>query len=216
MAGKKFTRYFRDPAFREAVDQQFAHADQATVSGKWITYAIHDPTLSDAIANRVEGTIIYVGQSKEFRKRVRKRFRNAGTAVGRPKDRIDGACYDIMARGGVPRFSVLETTENALDSLVSETNWTKRLRAAGYRLLNQWTEQKFGGRKIDRHKVPHNWIWPLTAEDAVGSRIDLVVSDLECPDQMVADLAAFPPNTRLREIRDLLKGKGRQSRIVVR
>jgi len=216
MAGKAFTRYYRDLAFREAVDQQFACADAATVAGKWITYAIHDPTLPVSVADRAEGAIIYVGQSKEFGKRVRKRFRNAGTAVGRPKDRIDGACYDIMARGGVPKFSVLETTDNALDSLVSETNWTKRLRAAGHRLLNQWTEQKFGGRVIDRQAVPHNWIWPLTAADAIGSGIDLSVNDLESGDQVVADLKMFPPNTRLREIRDLLKAQKRKSTIVVR
>jgi hypothetical protein len=214
MSGKSFTRYYRDPQFRAEVDEQFAWADAAVAEGEWITYAIHNPTVADRIGQRPEGPIIYVGQSKEFPKRVRKRMRNAGTAVRRPTDRIDGACYDIMSNGRAPRFTVLEKTATAIDSLISETNWTKRLRAAGYTLLNQWTEQKFGGLEIERHTVPHDWLWPLTASDAVGSGIDLIVSDGTL--ELVADMASFPPKTRLREIRELLKGQGKRARLHVR
>ncbi len=213
MAGKRFTRYFRDQAFKALVDEQFARAEAATKTGFCITYAIHDPTRPDHIEGSRDGLIIYVGQLKEFNRRVRKRMRDAGTAVRRPRDRIDGACYDVMVRGGVPRFSVLEETACVLDSLVSETNWSKRLRGKGYPLLNQWTEQKLAGLEIDRRTVPHDWLWPMTAADAVASRVDLIVS--EQAQEITPDLSTFPPNTRLREIRDALKAPGRKFRLSV-
>jgi hypothetical protein len=208
-----FTRYYRDPAFRVAVDDEFARADAATKNGVCVTYAIHDPTRPDHIGGHPQGLIIYVGQSKEFGKRVRKRMRNAGSAMKRPRDRIDGACYDIMDRGAVPRFSVLDEASSVLDSLVSETNWSKTLRSQGYQLLNQWTEQKFGGLDIDRRTVPHSWIWPMTAADAIASRVELMISD-ELQEHS-ADLSTFPPSMRLREIRDLVKHAGRKVRLVV-
>jgi hypothetical protein len=216
MGKRSFTRYYRDPQFKAAVDEQFSFADEAHIAGTWITYAVHDPTRKDAIGARPEGPVIYVGQTKEFPKRIRKRMRDAGTAVRRPRDRIDGACYDIMCRGGVPKFTVLEHVTTAIDSLISETNWTKKLRAAGYNLLNQWTEQKFGGRDIDRHSVPLEWLWPLTVSDAMGSGIDLIVSEPATGLEIVADLQSFPPNTRLRDVRILLKAQERRARLVVR
>jgi hypothetical protein len=216
MGKRSFTRYYRDPQFKAAVDEQFAGADQAHTAGTWITYAVHDPTRQDAIGGRSEGPIIYVGQSKEFPKRIRKRMRDAGTAIRRPRDRIDGACYDIMCRGAVPKFTVLEHATTAIDSLISETNWTKKLRGVGYHLLNQWTEQKFGGRDIDRHSVPHDWLWPLTISDALGSEIDLIVTEPATGVEIVANLGSFPPNTRLRDVRALLKDQGRRARLVVR
>lgn len=222
MAAKSFTRYFQDPDFRAAVDEQFARAGAATEAGIWITYAIHDPTRRDHIGGEVDGLIIYVGETKEFAKRVRKRMRNAGTATRKPTDRIDGACYEIMAKGQPPRFTVLDRTASVIDALVSETNWTKRLRAAGYPLLNQWTEQKFGGLDIDRHSVPHDWLWPITASDAIGSRIGLIVRDKTSGEETEIDLGTFPPSMRLREIRARLLetmakgGLQRQIRLHVR
>src|SRR4051794_6688304 len=120
---RSFTRYFRDANFRASVDEQFERADASTKPGVCVTYVIHDPTRRDHIDGHPDGLIIYVGQTKEFRKRIRIRMRDAGTAMRRPRDRIDGACYDIMARGRVPHFSILEETDCVLDSLVSETNW---------------------------------------------------------------------------------------------
>ena len=211
---RRFTRYQADPLFRAAVDGQFALAEAATNPGICITYAIHDPMQPDYIGGHLDGLIIYVGQSKEFSKRVRKRMRSAGTAVRRPRDRIDGACYDIMARGGVPHFSVLDEVSCVLDSLVSETNWSKRLRAQGYPLLNQWTEQKFGGADIDRWTVPHDWLWPMAAADAIASRVDLIVID--AAHEHTADLSSFPPTMRLRDICDLMRSAGRKARLHVR
>jgi hypothetical protein len=216
MTGKRFTRYYQDPGFRSAVDEQFARADAATSPGSWITYAIHDPNRIDHIAGEPDGLIIYVGQSKNFRTRIRKRMKAAGTAMSRPRDRIGGACYDIMSQGAPPCFSVRERTHSAVDSLISETNTAKQLLRAGYPLLNQWAEQKFAGLDIDRFTVPFDWLWPMTAADAIGSEIDLILRDRETGEEMVADLSTFPPDTRLREIKALLKDKGLAARLHVR
>ncbi len=215
MAGKSFTRYWRDPAFRAAVDEQFVRADAATEPGICVTYAIHDPTQPDHIGAEPDGLIIYVGETKEFNKRVRKRMRGAGVATRRPPDRIDGACYDIMVRGAAPKFSVRDRTRSKLDSLVSETNTAKRLRALGYPLLNQWTEQKFGGSDIERSTVPHDWLWPLTVVDAVASGIGVIVRDVQSGQEMILDLTALPSSTRLREIKAHQRGLGRRVRLHV-
>jgi hypothetical protein len=201
MAGKAFTKYWRDLGFRAAVDDQFARADTASAPGVCITYAIHDPTRADHIGGEPDGLIIYVGETKEFNKRVRKRMRNAGTATSRPKDRIDGACYEIMIKGPPPKFTVRDRTRSKIDSLISETNIAKRLLAAGYPLLNQWTEQKFGGSEIDRSNIPHDWLWPMAIADAIASRIDLIVRDPETGQEIILELATLPSNTRLREVK---------------
>jgi hypothetical protein len=119
-----------------------------------------------------------------------------------------------MVRGGVPHFTVLEETNCVLDSLVSETNWAKRLLDRGYPLLNQWTEQKFAGLEIDRRTVPHDWLWPMTTADAISSNLDLVIVDGE--QALTADLSTFPPRMRLREIRAAMKSAGRKARLYVR
>jgi hypothetical protein len=40
--------------------------------------------------------------------------------------------YDIMKRGGVPRFRVIERAEDAIASFVSETNWAQHYIALGH------------------------------------------------------------------------------------
>jgi hypothetical protein len=201
MAGKRFTHYYRDPAFRAAVYDEFARADAETKPGVWIIYAIHDPTRPDP-RNHPNGLIVYVGQSKEFGTRVRKRMRNAGTAVRRPTDRIDGLLYDIMRRGSAPRFRVLDRSGSAVESLVSETNFAKQLIEMGYPILNQWAEQMFAGTAIDRYTIPHTWLWPITVEDAIGSQIDLVLANKTTDEETVLDLSPFPPRTRLQKVKE--------------
>src|SRR3954465_7938353 len=116
---KGSTRYYQDAEFKAQVDAQFALAAAATRKGVWITYAIHDPTTPDHIEQRPEGLIRYVGQTKNFGKRVPKRMRTAGAARKRPTDNIDGLLYDIMdERGPAPRWSILEEVGSAIDSLV--------------------------------------------------------------------------------------------------
>jgi hypothetical protein len=208
---KRFTQYWRDPEFRAAVDFEFEYADREGRLASWITYAIHDPTRPDPSGKR-DSLIIYVGQSKEFAKRVRKRMRDAGTAVRRPLRQIDGALYDVMARGRVPQFRVLERVGDAVASFVSETNWAKRLKAEGYPLLNKWTEQKFGGLPITRSTVPHEWLWRLAVEDAIEAGLDIIIMNKDTGQDLVLDLADIPPKTLLRDVKagalEQLRGLG--------
>ena len=213
---KGFTRYFRDPAFRAEVDAQLSLATMASKPGIWITYAIHDPTKQDHIADHPNGLIVYVGQSKQFAVRVKDRIRSAGRAVRRPTDKIDGLLYDIMARGPAPRWSVLEEVHSAIESLVSETNWTIRLRRQGYPLVNQWTEHKLGTSEIDRYAVNPKRLWPITAKDALGSQIDVAIRDPSTGEELLVDLATLPPNTRLEKLKSHARANGRRARLIVR
>jgi len=133
----------------------------------------------------------------------------------RPTDRIDGLLYDIMSRGPAPRWSVLEEGDSAIESLVSETNWTIRLRAKGYPLVNQWTEHRLGKLEIDRYGVDHKRLWPITTADAIGSGIDVVVRDSSTGEEHVVDLSLFRSTTRLQVTKADAKAKGRRARLIV-
>lgn len=212
---KGFTRYYRDPEFRAAVDEEFRRATAATRVGYWITYAIHDASQPDTINGRPDGPIVYVGQTKNFGNRVRKRMSSAGCAVKKPNDRIDGLLYEIMARRCVPRWTVLEQVDTFIASLVSETNWAVKLRSERYPLVNQWTEHKRGARQVSRHDIDHKRLWPMTAADALGSRVDVVITELETSDEVFVDLATFPANIRLSKIKEHARLNGRRARLVV-
>jgi hypothetical protein len=210
MAGKRFTRYYGDADFRAAVDREFALAAAETKLGGWITYGIYDAQRANP-NSEYDGLFIYVGQSKEYGKRIRKRMSDAGRARWRPTDRIDGALYDLMNRGGIPRFQVLERVSDAVASFVSETNWAKRLKAKGHPLLNQWTEQRFGGLDIDRRTVPHDWLWRLAIEDALVAGIDMIIKIKETGDELVLDLSDFRPKELLRKVRSRALEKMRET-----
>jgi hypothetical protein len=182
------------------VDHEFAYADSQARLGGWITYVILDPTRPDP-TGRFDFVVIYVGQTKAFGKRIRKRMRDAGTAVRRPVDQIDGALYDIMRRGAVPQFRVIDRVADAIASLVSETNWAKQLLSRGYPLLNKWTEQRFGGSAIDRRTIPHSWLWRLAVEDAIEARLEVIMTDKETGQELILDLRSWPSKTLLREVK---------------
>jgi hypothetical protein len=197
---KRGTKYYYDPQFRAAIDRERARACEEAELGGWITYAIHDPTRRDTFGE-FNTLIIYVGQTKQFGIRVTDRLRRAGTAVKRPTKWIDGALYDVMSRGAVPRFRVIERMPDAIDSFVSETNWAKRYIAAGYPIRNKWVEQRFAGLPIDRGSVPHDWLWRLAVEDALEGGIDLVATDKSSGQDTVLDLATWRPKELLRTVK---------------
>ena len=206
---KRYTRYYFDPRFREAIDQEKARACREAELGGWITYAIHDPSRPDTVGD-FNTLIIYVGQTKQFGVRVANRLRRAGMAVKRPTDRIDGALYDVMRRGAVPRFRVIERMPDAVDSFVSETNWAKQYLAAGYPIRNRWAEQRSGGRPINRESVPHAWLWRLAVEDALEARIDVAALDKATGEETVLDLEVWRPKDLLRTIRKQLVAHAKQ------
>lgn len=198
---KRTNRYYTDAAFRAAVDRELARAHEEALAGGWITYAIHDPTTPDTVGE-FNTLIIYVGQSKQYAVRVADRLKSAGRAVRRPTDRIDGALWDVMARGRVPRFRVIERTPDAISSFVSETNWAKRYIEQGYPIRNKWAEQKFAGRPMDRYSVPHEWLWRLAVEDALEARFNLILSNKTTAEELVLDLTLFRPKELLRKVRE--------------
>ena len=203
------TRYNRDEQFRVAVDREKARARAEAALGGWITYAIHDPTTPDTVGI-FNTLIIYVGQTKQFGIRVDDRLRSAGRAVKRPAKWIDGALWDVMARGGVPRFRVIERTDDAIASFISETNWAKEYIRQGYPIRNKWAEQKFVGKPLDRLTVPHTWLWRLAVEDAIQARFDLVLRDKSTGEDFVLDLSVFRPKELLRRVRAMALARARQ------
>lgn len=213
---RRFTRYYYDPRFREAIDRERERARREAELGGWVTYAIHDPTRPDSVGE-FRTLIIYVGQTKQFGYRVTARLRSAGMAVRRPRDRIDGALYDVMSRGAVPRFRVIERTVDAVDSFVSETNWAKRYLAAGYPLLNKWTEQRFAGRPVDRASIPQSWLWRLAVEDALEANLDLVLFNETTGEELTIDLELWRRKELLRVVKksilERLQDLGQQGRV---
>lgn len=113
--------------------------------------------------------------------------------------------YDIMRRGGVPRFRVIERTPDAIDSFVSETNWAQHYAAQGYPLRNKWKEQKRPGEPMTRATVPHKWLWRLAVEDAIKARFTIVALDKSSGTSIEIDLSAERPKELLRTVRSNLE-----------
>ncbi|WP_265569391.1 hypothetical protein [Sphingomicrobium nitratireducens] len=128
------------------IDRELARAQLESEKPGWITYAIHDPTTLDHVG-QFNTLIVYVGQTKNFASRVKRRLREAGTATRRPTSYVEGLMYDIMRRGGVPRFRVIERAKDAIDSFVSETNWAQDYIAQGYPLRNKWKSRGIPARR---------------------------------------------------------------------
>lgn len=206
---KRFTRYWQDPTFRAAVDSEKARARLVGELKGWITYAIHDPTTPDHVGE-FNSLIVYVGQSKVFPSRVDRRLREAGTATRRPTSYVEGLMYDIMRRGGVPRFRVIERVDDAIASLVSETNWAQRYISQGYPLRNKWQEQRRPGETMTRETVPHKWLWRLAVEDAIEAGFTIVVLDKLSGNSLKVDLSAERSKELLRVVRSKLETRMRE------
>lgn len=206
---KRFTRYWQDLPFRKAVDREIARAKFEGKQGGWITYAIHDPTTPDTVGE-FNTLIVYVGQSKNFASRVDRRLREAGAATRRPTTYVEGLMYDIMRRGGVPRFRVIERVDDAISSFVSETNWAQEYISLGYPLRNKWKEQSQPGLLMSRETVPHKWLWRLAVEDAVEAGFTIVATDKLSGRSISVDLAAERPKELLTALRSKLQARMRE------
>ena len=206
---KRFTRYWQDPHFREAVDREKARAKLEAEQSGWITYAIHDPTTPDH-TGEFHTLIVYVGQTKEYASRVDRRLREAGTATRRPASHVEGLMYDIMRRGGVPRFRVIERADDAIASFVSETNWAQHYIARGYPLRNKWKEQSRPSDVMTRATVPHKWLWRLAVEDAIEAGFTIVATDKLSGKNLQLDLSAERPKELLRSVRTNLEKRMRE------
>lgn len=206
---KRFTRYWQDAPFRGAIDREKARARLDGGQPGWITYAIHDPTTPDHIGE-FNTLIIYIGQTKEYASRVDRRLREAGTATRRPTSYVEGLMYDIMRRGGVPRFRVIERADDAIASFVSETNWAQQYIAQGYPLRNKWKEQSLPSEAMTRATVPHKWLWRLAVEDAIEAGFTIVAIDKRSGKSIELDLSAERPKELLRVVRSELEIRMRE------
>jgi hypothetical protein len=173
-------------------------AAEAEKGGGWITYLIRDPRTPDKRGNSA-GTPIYIGQTKEFSKRVLNRFMKS-EKLAKAKDSIERRITDLLHADVVARYEVLERVESRLGSLVSETNWVKRCRNAGYDLCNNLQEQRFGGDLIDRYAIPTDRLDQFTLEEAIQDHIDVTITCTECHLVVSVDLArlhglASPPSS---------------------
>lgn len=79
--------------------------------------------------------------------------------------------YDIMLRGGVPRFHEIERVDDVIASFVSEINWAQHYIAKGYPLRNKWKEQRPPSETMTRETMPHKWLWRLAVENAIEAKV---------------------------------------------
>lgn len=73
----------------------------------------------------------------------------------------------------MPRFRVIERTDNGIASFVSDTDWAQHFIARGYPLRNKWKEQSPSSRAA----VPHKWFWRLAVEDAIEAGFTRTATD---------------------------------------
>lgn len=182
-------RYYADPrrqAVAAAMQAEVLAAAEAEKLGGWITYLIRDPREPDHRGNQA-GTPIYIGQTKEFAKRVLNRFMTSEKRA-KAHDSIERRVSDLLHQDVVVRYEVLERVATRLTSLVSETNWIKRCRNAGYDLCNNLQEQRFGGALINRHDIPAERLLPFTVEEAVQDKVDVLITCSGCDLDMTVDL----------------------------
>lgn len=180
-----------------------AAARIAEREGGWITYLARDPRRLDLKGNR--GWPIYVGQSKEFGKRVRNHLRTS-EKLARSHDSVRRRFKEILHAGHVPMFEVLDRQPTRLQSLLSETNFARLCRRRGYDIANLRSLQKQGDTPITRHDIPIDWLWEFSLAEAVadGIRIRLVCN--RCSEVLTIEVAHFQqldtPPKDLRAIRD--------------
>jgi hypothetical protein len=182
-------RYYADPR-RQAVaalmQAEVLAAAEAEKLGGWITYLIRDPREPDHRGN-LAGTPIYIGQTKQFAKRVLNRFMTSEKQA-KAQDSIERRVADLLHQDVVVRYEVLERVATRLTSLVSETNWIKRCRNAAYDLCNNLQEQRFGGALVGRYDIPLERLTTFTVEEALEDKIDVMISCSGCDLEMAVDL----------------------------
>lgn len=168
-----------------------ARAKAAQRDGQWITYLIRDPRYPDKRGNA--GTPIYVGQTNDLPKRVLSRFMKCEKeAIERGGDCIERRIADLLHRGVVAAYQVLEYQPTHLTSLISETNWARRCWNAGYDLANRAELQNAGGPPIDRSNTLRSWLLKLSVSEALADDIQVSISCGACGEVLPVPLAKIP------------------------
>jgi hypothetical protein len=105
------------------------NADPPETQRQYITYGIRDPR---------SGLFVYVGQTGRYEKRQRDHLKRRDARPRIKTENIKTWMFDALSAGVIPQFILLETAKTEADSLLSETNWVKKLAAEGHPLLNRW------------------------------------------------------------------------------
>ena len=154
----------------------------------WITYLARDPRRMDLKGN--PGWPIYVGQTKEFGKRVRNHLRTS-EKLAQAHDSVRKRIREILHAGHVPIFEVLERQPTRLLSLVSETNFARACRRRGYDIANLRSLQNVAGPPIDRRDIPADWLWEFSLEEAIADGIRLRIGCKSCGEAISLEASLF-------------------------
>ena len=198
-------RYYADPEHRRVaalIDAEVRKAREAEKAGGWITYLIRDPRGYDKRGNT--GVPIYVGQTKEFGRRVRSRFDRCEKAAT-ARDSIERRLSELLHLGIVAQYQVLERAPTRLTSLVSETRWARLCVSRGYDIANRWAEHRATDLSFGRHDVPAVRLWEFTLDEAIEDAIVIQLGCRSCRQTLDIDLVHFlrvgQPPTDLRGIK---------------
>ena len=180
-----------------------AAARAAEREGGWITYLARDPRRLDLKRN--PGWPIYVGQSKEFGKRVRNHLRTS-EKLAQAHDSVRKRIRQILHDGHVPIFEVLDRQPTRLLSLVSETNFARACRRRGYDIANLRRLQSEAGPPITRRDIPTDWLWEFSLEEAIADAIRIRLACKACGEALMINACRFQQLDAapkdLREIRN--------------
>lgn len=180
-----------------------AAARAAEREGGLITYLARDPRQVDLKGNL--GWPIYVGQSKEFGKRVRNHLRTS-EKLAQAHDSVRRRIREILHDGQVPMFEVLDRQPTRLLSLVSETNFARACRRRGYEIANLRPPQNKAGPPITRHDIPAEWLWEFSLEEAVADGLLIRLGCRRCGGALAIPASIFSqveePPKDVRAIRD--------------
>jgi hypothetical protein len=171
-----------------AIRATIAVARAAEMGGGWITYLARDPRQPDLKGNR--GWPIYVGQSKEFGKRVRKHLRTS-EKLAMAHDSVRKRIREMLHDGHVPIFEVLDRQPTRLSSLVSETNFARAFRRRGYDIANLRRLQNEAGPPVTKHDIPTNWLWEFGLGDAIADGIRIRLACTGCGEAPLIDAVHF-------------------------
>ncbi len=186
-----------------AILAAIAEARDAEREGGWITYLARDPRGADLKGN--PGWPIYVGQSKEFGKRVRNHLRTS-EKLAQAHDSVRRRIREILHDGHVPIFEALDRQPTRLLSLVSETNFARACRRRGYDIANLRPPQNKAGPPITRHDIPTEWLWEFSLEEAVADDLLIRLGCRSCGGTLAIPVSTFQqveePPPDVRAIRD--------------
>lgn len=184
-------RYYADPERRRVaalIDAEVQKAREAEKGGGWITYLIRDPRWPDKRGGL--GVPIYVGQTKEFGRRVRSRFDRCEKAAT-AKDSVERRIAELLHEGIVAQYEVLERAPTHLSSLVSETHWARRCVSRGYDIANRWAEHRAPDAPFNRLDVPTTRLWEFTLDEAIEDAIVIQFGCRICQQTLDIDAVHF-------------------------